>query len=72
MYIYTNIHIDKYMSRNLDNIRGGVYTPIFSFKMDRKTREILKTLQKMGENRSEFIRNAILERYESKILGGKK
>ncbi len=60
------------MSRNLDNVRGGTYSPIFSFKMDKKTKEILTLLKKHGENRSEFIRNAILERYETIISGGKK
>ncbi len=60
------------MSRNLDNVRGGAYSPTFTFKMDKKTKEILKLLKNKGINRSEFIRNSILERYETAILGGKK
>ena len=60
------------MSRNLDNVRGGAYSPTFSFKIDKKTQSILLILKNLGINRSEFIRNAVLERYEELMLGGKK
>lgn len=60
------------MMRNLDNVVGGNPSPLFSFKTDAKTREIFAILKKHGINRSEFIRNAILELYETTILGDKK
>lgn len=58
--------------RNLDNVWKGSSSPIITFRVDKKTREILKKITNLGVNRSEFIRNAILEYYESEVLGGKK
>lgn len=58
--------------RNLDNVPDGPASPIITFRADKKTIEILKIVDGLGENRSEFIRNAILEHYESETLGGKK
>lgn len=58
--------------RNLDNIPDGPPSPMISFRADKKTIEILKIVADLDENKSEFIRNAILERFESEILEGKK
>ena len=51
--------------RNLDNIPLGEASPVISFRADYKTREILTMVFKAGMPKSQFIRIAILEFYES-------
>lgn len=58
--------------RNLDNVIDGPPSPVVTFRADKKTIEILNMVFNAGANKSEFIRNAILERYETAILGSKK
>ncbi len=54
--------------RNLDNVIDGPSSPVVTFRADKKTIEILKIVSNLGENKSEFIRNSILELYETEIL----
>lgn len=50
------------MSRNLDNVRGGPWSKLLTLRIDSRTKDILEILKKMKRNKSEFIRNAILEK----------
>ncbi len=56
------------MARNLDNVPGGSPSPVITLRVDMKTKKILKTISNLGMNKSEFIRNSILEHYERTIV----
>lgn len=48
--------------RNLDNVIDGPPSKMTTLRMDTRTKDILELLKKIGMNKSEFIRNAILEK----------
>lgn len=56
------------MARNLDNVMGGKASPVITLRVDKKTQKILKTIFDLDMNKSEFIRNSILEHYERTIV----
>ena len=60
------------VTRNLDNVIGGTSSPMISIRVDKKAKDILKLVFEAGMNKSEFIRNAILEKYENMIKELKK
>ena len=54
--------------RNLNNQAMGFQSKKISLRVDRKTEQIIIALKKLNINYSQFIREAILEYYEKKLL----